>query len=140
MKVWQASEPCSVAEEDSTERHEANSVQHDTDVIIRAPRQQFKSDVHQQFGFVQWPIEPCRQKPLSCKNPPTWFLRCFITSIKEDMIFVVVSLCRLATLCKNFQMDLHEIFREGLQWEQMIKFRWRSGQHLDTGIAFRIRH
>jgi len=32
--------------------------------------------------------------------------------------------CLLATLGKNFQMDLHEIFREGWQWanEQMIKF------------------
>jgi len=32
--------------------------------------------------------------------------------------------CLLATLRKNFQTDLHEIFREHLQWasEQMIKF------------------
>jgi len=37
--------------------------------------------------------------------------------------------CLLATLCKNFQTDLHELFTEGWQWanEQMIKFRWRSG-------------
>jgi len=36
--------------------------------------------------------------------------------------FVVV--CLLPTLCNNFQMDLHETFREGWQWanEQMIKF------------------
>ena len=36
--------------------------------------------------------------------------------------------CLLETLRKNFQTDLHEIFREGWQWdsEQMIKFRWRS--------------
>jgi len=35
-----------------------------------------------------------------------------------------LSVCLLATLCKNFRMDLHEIFREGWQWanEQMIKF------------------
>jgi len=42
---------------------------------------------------------------------------------------VCLSVCLLTTLCKNFQMDLHEIFREGWQWanEQMIKFRWQSG-------------
>jgi len=36
--------------------------------------------------------------------------------------------CLLATLCKNFLTDLHEIFREDWQCasEQMIKFRWRS--------------
>jgi len=35
----------------------------------------------------------------------------------------------LATSHKNFQTDLHEIFREGWQWtrEQMVKFWWRSG-------------
>ena len=40
-----------------------------------------------------------------------------------------VSVCLLASLCKNFQTHLHEIFREGWQWaiEQMVKFRWRSG-------------
>jgi len=29
---------------------------------------------------------------------------------------------------KNFQTDLHEIFREGWQWvsEQMIKFWWQA--------------
>jgi len=32
------------------------------------------------------------------------------------MVVVVVSVCLLATLRKNFQMDLHEIFREGWQW------------------------
>jgi len=36
----------------------------------------------------------------------------------------VCSVCLLATLRKNFQTDLHEIFREVWQWadEQMIKF------------------
>ena len=36
--------------------------------------------------------------------------------------------CLLATLHKNVQTDLHEIFRECWQWasEQMIKFWWRS--------------
>ena len=43
--------------------------------------------------------------------------------------YVIVVVCLLATLCKNFQTDLHEIFMEGWQWanEQMIKFWWRSG-------------
>jgi len=41
----------------------------------------------------------------------------------------VVDFWLVATLHKNFQMDLHEIFREGgqLASEQMIKFWWRSG-------------
>ena len=49
----------------------------------------------------------------------------FITSAKEVM-FSLLSVCLLATLRKNFQMDLHEIVWEGWQWasEQMIKF-WR---------------
>jgi len=40
------------------------------------------------------------------------------------VIVVCLSVCLLATLRKNFQTDLHEIFREGWQWssEQMIKF------------------
>jgi len=39
------------------------------------------------------------------------------------------SLCLLASLCKNFWMDLRKIIREGWQWasEQVIKFWWRSG-------------
>jgi len=53
-----------------------------------------------------------------------------------------LSVYLLATLRKNFQTDLHEIFREGWQWanERMIKFQWRSGHRLDTGIVLRIRH
>ena len=39
--------------------------------------------------------------------------------------------CLLATLRKNFQKHLHEIFREGEGWqwasEQMTKFWWQSG-------------
>jgi len=37
---------------------------------------------------------------------------------------------------------LHEIFRERWQWanEQLIKFWWLSGHHLDTGIVFRIHY
>ena len=44
-------------------------------------------------------------------------------------LFACLSVCLLATLRKNFSMDLHEIFREGLQWadDQTIKFLWRSG-------------
>jgi len=49
--------------------------------------------------------------------PPTrlCFRRC---------LSVCPSVCVLATLRKNFQTDLHEIFREGWQWasEQMIEF------------------
>ena len=59
-----------------------------------------------------------------------------ITSTDEDLfssLFVCLSIslpvCSLAILCKNFQTDFHEIFRESWQWanEQMIKFQWRSG-------------
>jgi len=41
-------------------------------------------------------------------------------------VFAYLSLCLLATLPRNFQTDLHEIFREGSQWanEQLIKFWW----------------
>jgi len=44
-------------------------------------------------------------------------------------LFVCLSVCLLATLRKNFGMDLHKIFRAGCQWpiEQMIKFWWQSG-------------
>jgi len=49
-----------------------------------------------------------------------------ISSAKEVMfsLFVCLFVCVLATLCKNFQTDLHEIFSEGWEWadEQMIKF------------------
>jgi len=56
--------------------------------------------------------------------------------------YVIVVVCLLATLCKNFGSDLHEIFREGWQWasEQMITFWWRSGSLSGTGIVFWIRH
>jgi len=39
---------------------------------------------------------------------------------------VRLSVYLLATLRKNFQTDLHEIFREGWQWasEQIVKFWW----------------
>jgi len=74
-------------------------------------------------------------------------IACFnviITSAKEVMVFVIVylSVCLLATLPKNCQTDLHEIFsRAGWQWanEQMIKF-CNPDHRLDTGIVFRICH
>ena len=58
-----------------------------------------------------------------------------VTSAKEVMfssLFVCLSVCLLATLRKNFQTDLHEIFREGWQWasEQMIRFWRRSDSRI----------
>jgi len=52
----------------------------------------------------------------------------FFTSTKEVM-FSSLSVFLLATLHKNFQMDLHEIFSEGWQWasQQMRTFWWQSG-------------
>jgi len=42
----------------------------------------------------------------------------------------------LATLRRNIQTDLHEIFREGSQWasEQMIKFWWQSSSWIRIWI------
>jgi len=53
-----------------------------------------------------------------------------------------LSISVLATLRKNLQTDLHEIFREGWQWanEQMIKFWCDPDHRLDTGFVLRIRH
>jgi len=53
-----------------------------------------------------------------------------MTSAKEGCfhrclcVFVCLSVCLLATLHKNFQTNLHDIFREGWQWadEQIVKF------------------
>ena len=44
-------------------------------------------------------------------------------------LFVRLSVCLLATLRKNFQTDLNEIFSEGWQWasKQITKFWWWSG-------------
>jgi len=62
------------------------------------------------------------------------------------IIIVVVCLsvcffCLLATLCKNFQTDLYEIFREGWQWasQQTINFWWRSGSRIRMRIRIRFR-
>jgi len=55
------------------------------------------------------------------------------------VVYVCLFVCLLTTSCKNFQMDLHEIFR-GWKWaiEQVIKFWWQSGSQIriryrDTG-------
>jgi len=55
-------------------------------------------------------------------------------------LLVCLSVCLLATLCKNFQIDLHEIFREVWQWasEQTIKFGWRSGSPSGYGDCFPV--
>jgi len=52
---------------------------------------------------------------------------CYNYLCQGGYVFVIV--CLLATLCKNFQTDLYEIFMEGWQWanEQMVKFWWWSG-------------
>ena len=44
-------------------------------------------------------------------------------------MFSSLFVCLLATLHKNFQADLHEIFKEGWQRanEQTFKFWWRFG-------------
>ena len=49
---------------------------------------------------------------------------------------VCLFVCLLATLHKNFQTDLHTIFREGWQWanEQVIKFWWRSRSRIRIRI------
>jgi len=71
-------------------------------------------------------------------------LRVFIISTKEVMfssVFVCLFVCLLATLRKNFQTDLHEIFSEGWQWasEQTVKFWCRSGSGIRIRIRIRIR-
>jgi len=40
--------------------------------------------------------------------------------------YVIVAVSLLATLWKDFQTELHEIFSKGWQWanEQVIKFWW----------------
>ena len=47
-----------------------------------------------------------------------------------------LSVCLLATLCKNFQTDLHESFREGWAIDQLIKFWWQSGSLLGYRDCF----
>ena len=47
--------------------------------------------------------------------------------LPRRLFFHRLSVCLLATLCKNFRMDLREIFTKGWQWanQQMTKFLWR---------------
>ena len=68
-----------------------------------------------------------------------FFTHDVVTSGK-DYVIVVVCLF-ICSLRKNFRTDLHEIFREGWQWEneQMITFRWRSGSQIRIRIQVRIR-
>jgi len=49
-----------------------------------------------------------------------------------------LSVCLLASLRKNFQTSLHEVFREGWQRvnEQTIKFWWRSGSPSEKRDCF----
>jgi len=54
-------------------------------------------------------------------------------------IVVVLFVCLLATLRKNFLTDLHEIFREGLQWavgQQIKNFGGDPDYRLGLGIVF----
>ena len=54
---------------------------------------------------------------------------------------ICLSVCLLATLRKNFQSHLHEIFRKGWQWanELMIKFWWQSGSRIWIRMQIWIR-
>jgi len=87
---------------------------------------------------------------LACFN--NYLCRCFclLLSIfysyfylrQGGYVFVIVclSVCLLATFHKNFQTDLHEIFREGWQWgkEEIIKFWLRYGSGIRIWIHIRI--
>jgi len=54
-------------------------------------------------------------------------------------VCLFVFVCLLATLRKNFQTNLHEIFTQGWQWaiEQIVKFWWRSGSRIRIRIRIR---
>jgi len=54
--------------------------------------------------------------------------------------YVIIVVCLLATLRKNFHTDLHEIFRQDWQWanEQMIKFWWLSGPRIWIRSVLRL--
>jgi len=98
------------------------------------------SDVAQRIGILHVTFEILTKSELGSTEAVSvsWVYvmpSSVITAAEEVMfssfvcLFVCLSVCLLATLCKNFQTDLHEIFREGWQWasKQMIKFWWRSG-------------
>jgi len=80
--------------------------------------------------------------PLSAMPCASFYLRQGRNVFVGVCLSVCLSVCLLASLLKNFRTNLHEILSEGLQWanEKMIKFWWRSGSPLDTGIVFRMRH
>ena len=87
-----------------------------------------------------------RMKIWFCVLPLEWIYSCMLTACcylcqEGCVIGVCLFVCLLATLCKNFRMDLHEIFREGWQWasEEMIKFWWRSGWQIWIRIATLVR-
>jgi len=86
----------------------------------------------QQFNFFSVNFRAARSMTATlcgCLSKHIYYLR----FAKEDMfssLFVcLLFVCLLAILRKNFQTDLHEIFREGWQWtnKQIVKFPWRSG-------------
>jgi len=53
---------------------------------------------------------------------------------------VIVCLFVSLYVSKNFQTDLHKIFREGCPWATLIKFWWRSGSaRIRIRIWIRIR-
>jgi len=56
-------------------------------------------------------------------------VRCHLRQGGHVFVVVCLSVSLLATLCKNFRTDLHEILSDGWQWatEQTIKFWWPSG-------------
>jgi len=64
-----------------------------------------------------------------------WLIEYLITSAKEVMLLSLF-VCLVATLCRNFRTDLHEIFSEGWQRpdERTIKFWWRSRSRIRIRI------
>ena len=55
-------------------------------------------------------------------------------------LFVCLFVCLLATLRKNYQTDLHEIFKKSWQWanEQTVTFWLRSESRIRIWIRIRI--
>jgi len=111
-----------------------------------APQNGGKQLIWRNYVTVTLYIQPIWQQIVSCKRGFNWSLFTATASVSSDLTaFCKVLLlppprricfrrcvfclfvCMLATLCKNFQTDLHESFRECWQWanEQMIKFWWR---------------
>jgi len=57
---------------------------------------------------------------LSIKSNP--HIQTAVTDYFRQRGYVIVIVCLLATLCKNFQTDLHEIFREGWPMNKWLNF------------------